>query len=131
MPLRFATRWYWVLLTAALLPVFVSLGLWQWQRGQARQATWQQFAAGGDEVYQPGVRELAQWPRYTRVGVQGEVDGQRQFLRENLSHRGAPGYEVLTVLRLPEGSRMLVNRGWLPFLGYREQLPDVRLPDGT
>jgi surfeit locus 1 family protein len=33
------------------------------------------------------------------------------------------------VLRLAEGSRLLVNRGWVPFSGYREQLPDVALPE--
>ena len=56
---------------------------------------------------------LAQLPRYARVRIEGVPDGERQFLLENISHRGAPGYHVLTVLRLPEGSRLLVNRGWV------------------
>jgi cytochrome oxidase assembly protein ShyY1 len=29
---------------------------------------------------------------------------------------------------LPDGRRILVNRGWMPFTGYRERLPDVSLP---
>src|SRR5690606_40972913 len=50
---------------------------------------------------------------------------------DNLSHAGAPGYQVLTVLELAEGSHLLVNRGWVPFSGFREQLPPVALPEGT
>ena len=30
---------------------------------------------------------------------------------------------------LDDGERMLVNRGWVPFTGYRDRLPDVSLPD--
>jgi surfeit locus 1 family protein len=126
---RFAPQWYWLLLTAALLPVFVALGFWQWNRGQARQAQWDEFAHGDAPAIEATAATLAQLPRYTRVRVTGRFDGGRQFLLENISHRGAPGYHVLTVLQLVDGGRLLVNRGWLPFSGYREQLPDVRLPD--
>jgi cytochrome oxidase assembly protein ShyY1 len=63
--------------------------------------------------------------------VRGHWDGQRQFLLDNVSHDGAPGYEVLTVLRLEEGGELLVNRGWVPFSGYRDRLPDVSLPEAT
>jgi surfeit locus 1 family protein len=117
-----------VLLTAALLPLFVSLGLWQWNRGQLRQQDWQQFARTDLPAADVPASRLAQMPRYARVRVRGQLDGERQFLLDNMSHRGAPGYEVLTVLRLEEGSRLLVNRGWVPFSGFREQLPDVALP---
>lgn len=127
---RFTPRWYSVLVTAVALPLFVSLGSWQWNRGQARQAQWDEFARGDAPAVEASAASLAQLPRYARVRVSGEADGQRQFLLENISHRGAPGYYVLTVLRLAEGSRLLVNRGWVPFTGYREQLPDLRLPEG-
>jgi surfeit locus 1 family protein len=128
MRLRFAPRWYWVLFTAVLLPVFVALGNWQWQRGQQRQAQWQEFARGADAPIEATAQTLARLPRYTHVRVGGRFDAGRQFLLENMSYNGAPGYQVLTVLELAEGSKLLVNRGWLPFSGFREQLPDVRLP---
>lgn len=128
MPLRFAPRWRWVLLTAALLPVFVALGTWQWNRGQARQAQWDQFARGDAPPVQARGDEVARLPRFTRVRVAGRLDGERQFLLENISHSGAPGYNVLTVLEKEDGLRLLVNRGWLPFSGYRDRLPDVGLP---
>jgi surfeit locus 1 family protein len=61
------------------------------------------------------------------VRVAGEFDADHQFLLDNISHGGAPGYEVLTPLQLGDGSRILVDRGWVPFSGYREQLPDLTL----
>ena len=33
-----------------------------------------------------------------------------------------------TLLRLADGSHLMVNRGWVPFSGYRDRLPDVALP---
>jgi cytochrome oxidase assembly protein ShyY1 len=36
---------------------------------------------------------------------------------------------VLTVLKLDDGSELLVNRGWLPFSGYRDRLPDITLDE--
>ena len=129
MALRFAPRWYWVLLTAAAVPMFVALGFWQFHRGEYRQAQWDAFATADVPAVEASAAHLAELPRFTRVRVRGEFDGDHSFLLDNISHGGSPGYNVLTVLRLPEGSRLLVNRGWVPFSGYREQLPDVALPE--
>jgi surfeit locus 1 family protein len=117
-----------VLLTALGIPLFLALGVWQWQRGQVRQADWDEFAHSNAPALEAGASSLARQPRYTRVRVRGQFDGERQFLLENISHGGAPGYQALTVLTLPDGPGLLVNRGWLPFSGYREQLPDLSLP---
>ena len=68
---------------------------------------------------------LEHLPRFTRVQVAGEFDATRQVLLDNISRNGSPGYEVLTLLRLADGSHLMVNRGWLPFGGYRDRLPDV------
>jgi surfeit locus 1 family protein len=125
---RFAPKWPWLLLTAAVLPVFVSLGFWQWNRGQARAAQWDEFASGDGPAIEAPADALARMPRHTRVRVTGRLDGERQFLLENLSYRGAPGYQALTVMQLLGGRRLLVNRGWVPFSGFREQLPDLGLP---
>jgi surfeit locus 1 family protein len=70
---------------------------------------------------------LVRLPRFTRVRVAGAFDGERQFLLDNISRHGAPGYEVLAVLTIADGSHLLVNRGWIPFSGFRDVLPDVSL----
>ena len=116
-----------MLLTAAVVPLFVSLGFWQWHRGEYRSAQWDAFARADVPAIESNAATLERLPRFTRVRVSGEFDTTRQFLLDNISHQGAPGYEVLSLLRLADGSQLLVNRGWVPFTGYRDRLPDVEL----
>jgi surfeit locus 1 family protein len=123
--LRFAPRWYFILLTAAAVPGFIALGFWQWHRGEHRREVWQQFERSDVAAIETNAASLAQLPAYTRVRVSGQFDSARQLLLDNMSHDGQPGYEVLSVLRLADGSGLLVNRGWLPFTGFRDKLPDV------
>jgi surfeit locus 1 family protein len=124
-------------LTALLLVVFVLLGRWQWGRAEAKEALARDFAAGaaaGMAAPQPlAERGTAALPRYAQVAVQGEWDAARQFLLDNRTRDGRAGYEVLTPLRLADGRWLLVNRGWLPFGGRRDELPEVAsgLPGGT
>jgi surfeit locus 1 family protein len=121
----FRPRWYFLLLTAAAVALFVVLGFWQWNRGEHRSAQVQAFASGDAPAIEATAATLKGLPRFAHVAVRGEFDGERQFLLDNISHDGAPGYEVLSILKLADGSRLLVNRGWVPFTGYRERLPDV------
>jgi surfeit locus 1 family protein len=123
--LRFAPRWYFVLLTAVAVPGFIALGIWQWHRGEHRREVWQQFAHSDVAAIEANAASLEHLPLYTRVRVAGQFEAAHQILLDNISHDGQPGYEVLTVLRLADGSGLLVNRGWLPFSGYRDRLPDV------
>ena len=126
MPLRFAPRWPFVVLTLAAIALFVWLGSWQYGRGVARAAVWQTFEKGGGDPQAATAASLATVARYTRIRLQGEWEADRQFLLDNMSHEGRPGYQVLTPLRLADGSHLLVNRGWVPFDGYRDRLPDIR-----
>jgi surfeit locus 1 family protein len=130
--LRFAPRWYFILLTAAAVPGFIALGFWQLHRGEHRREVWQQFERSDVEAIEANSSTLAKLPVFTRVRVWGQFDAAHQVLLDNISHEGQPGYEVLTVLRLADGSALLVNRGWLPFTGYRDRLPDItfELPAG-
>lgn len=127
---QFTLRWPWLLLTAAACTLFVNLGFWQWHRGEHRQAIWAAFQQVGPAVPATG-RELLTLPRFTRVEVGGELDGAHQILLDNLSEGGRPGYEVLTPLKLADGTNLLVNRGWVPYTGHHDTLPDVALaPSG-
>jgi surfeit locus 1 family protein len=118
----------------ALLAValFIRLGFWQWHKGSARQEQWQRFAHGASEVLPLGSGALASVPLYQRVSVSGTLDVQHQFLLDNRSYQGRPGYEVLTPLTRAGAMTLLVDRGWVAFSGSRAQLPDVSLdPDAA
>lgn len=120
-----APSWTMTALTVLLLTAFVSLGRWQWGRAAHKEALAQEFAAGAGRVEPLGGRPTQALARYAQVSVQGEWDAARQFLLDNRIRDGQAGYEVLTPLRLADGRWMLVNRGWLPFGGRRDRLPEV------
>lgn len=124
---RFAPWAGWTLLTFAGCVLFVRLGFWQWHRWVLSDAAWTRFARGADAVQPLGERALADLPLYQRVSVTGRLDGQHQFLLDNRSYQGRPGYEVLTPLARAAGGVLLIDRGWVPFTGSRARLPDVTL----
>jgi len=126
--LRFTPRWYYTLLVLLAVPGFVALGFWQWHRGEYRSAQWAAFARSDVPAVETSATTLARLDRFTRVRVRGRFDVARQVLLDNISHEGAPGYEVLSLFELEDGSHLMVNRGWVPFTGFRERLPDVSLP---
>src|SRR5688572_12765097 len=126
----FAPSWPMTLITLVLLTLFVSLGRWQWHRGEAKQAVWAEFERNAASV-PLGTRDLDSIDRFARVEVSGAFEPERQFLLDNRSHAGQPGYEVLTPFRMSDGRRVLVNRGWVPFGGYRDRLPDVSMAVGA
>jgi surfeit locus 1 family protein len=125
----FAPSWLFTMLTAILCVLFVSLGRWQWNRGVEKQVVWDSFARGTDALVALGNRRTADMPRYAQVSVTGRYAGERQFLLDNRTLDGKAGYEVLTPFALADGRWLLVNRGWVPFTGFRDRLPDVALPD--
>ena len=114
-------------ITIVLLVLFISLGRWQWGRAEFKQQLSQEFASNATRVIELGTRRTTQLPRYARIDVAGQWDEARQFLLDNRMRDGQAGYEVLTPLELEDGRWLLVNRGWVPFGGYRDRLPDVRI----
>jgi surfeit locus 1 family protein len=124
---RFAPSPGFTLLMLALCLAFVALGRWQWQRGTARAAQQARFEQGARRVLTLGAMPLDLVPDYQRVSLTGTYDPAHQFLIDNMSHHGLNGYQVLTPLERPGGGLVLVDRGWVPFLGSRSDLPDVSL----
>jgi surfeit locus 1 family protein len=124
---RWSASWPMTVLTLLAVVVFALLGRWQWHRADYKRALAAAFAAGNAAPQELGSRPAAQLPRYSQLRVHGSYDGAHQFLLENLSHEGMPGYEVLTPLQLSDGRTLLVNRGWLPLTRSRSELPDVAL----
>jgi cytochrome oxidase assembly protein ShyY1 len=122
----FAPSWPMTLLTLILLTLFVILGRWQWHRGEGKQAVWAEYERNPPATVL-GRESFDAIARFDRIQIHGEFESQRQFLLDNRSHGGEAGYEVLTPFHLADGRRVLVNRGWVPFSGYRDRLPDISM----
>jgi surfeit locus 1 family protein len=117
------------LITLVLLMSFVGLGRWQWHRGEAKQAVWAEFERDAP-AQELGSREFDSIDRFARITLTGVFDPMNQFLLDNRPHHGQSGWEVLTPFELDDGRRILVNRGWIAFGGYRDRLPYPMLPAG-
>lgn len=127
----FSPSWLMTGITVVLLVLFVSLGRWQWGRAEFKQRLADDFAGNASRVIELGTQRAAELPRFARIEVGGTLDDSRQFLLDNRTRDGRAGYEVLTPLALGDGRWLLVNRGWVPFGGYRDQLPDVGIGAST
>jgi surfeit locus 1 family protein len=123
----FAPTVPFTLLALVLAALFVRLGFWQWHRGVDRQEQWARFARGADQLLPLGARAVTDLPLFQRITVAGTLDGVHQFLLDNRTFQGRPGYEVLTPLQRAGAPTLLVDRGWVPFTGTRATLPDVSL----
>ena len=115
---------------AAVFALLSGLGFWQLDRAagkEERQAAFE--AARGtvlDETSLDGeIREFA------RVHLEGRYDPSHQFLQDNRTHQGRPGYYVLTPFRISSRGAVLVNRGWVPAGPDRTALPEIAAPAGA
>lgn len=127
----FHPGWASTLVVLLLLPLLLTLGFWQLDRGQQKAGLQNAFA---DQAGQPPVT-LAETnldsstTSYQRVTALGRYDSAHQILLDNQVRGGQPGYHVLTPLRLPEGNAILVNRGWIALGESRQILPVLAVPN--
>ena len=59
-----------MLLVLLAVPAFVSLGFWQWHRGEYRSALWADFERADVPAIEANAAALDRLPRFTRVQVE-------------------------------------------------------------
>lgn len=126
---RFSPMLRWALLAALGVALFASLGRWQLHRAEEKRALYAGFAAGAGAAV-PLPENYRPVERYLRVTARGHYDSSRQFLLDNMTHEGVPGFHVLTPLVQHDLRVVLVDRGFMPLAGSRSDLPDVTVDDG-
>ncbi|HET6215026.1 MAG TPA: SURF1 family protein [Micromonosporaceae bacterium] len=125
-------------LIATLSTVMVGLGLWQLDRYHQRSTINARIDAATAASAAPIEAALpAPAPgggaapdattAWTMVTVTGVYDPAHELLARGRTVDGRVGFEVLTPLRRPDGSAVLVDRGWLPpapaGMGARPDVP--------
>jgi surfeit locus 1 family protein len=116
-----------------LVPLFISLGQWQWNKASVKGSlqTLLDTRSAEPAMLMSSTLVDPQATRYRKLLVRGNYEPQYQILIDNRIYREQAGYHVLTPLRI-EGSdvRVLVNRGWLPALAEHRRVPQVLTPSG-
>jgi surfeit locus 1 family protein len=109
----------------------VKLGLWQLDRADEKRVILFEYETRSEDRPEPGALsdQDAQLARYKPLVINGRFDGARQFLLDNIVHRGRVGYQVLTPFEMEDGGWLIVNRGWWPSGGTREALPPIEIDD--
>lgn len=125
-----ASIWPRTIFACALMALLASLGSWQLDRAAQKRALRAAFEV---QVNAPPL-DLAlhkvepvtnhAWRGVTAVGrYEAPV-----LLLDNRVRDGRIGYEVLTPFRLEDGTRILVDRGWLLAGARRTELPTIPVP---
>ena len=112
--------------------VFVLLGRWQYHRHEGKVERRDRVAANYGatpvplaDVLPTADSALGPTARWTPVRVTGTYDTARTLLVRNRPYQGQYGYEVVVPLRLPDGSAIPVDRGWIDFGESATALPPV------
>ena len=124
---RFALRPRWILshvLVLLLIVVLLNLGFWQLRRYDEKQAANDLVTERVAEATVP-IEDLADPDdpttsgddlRFRPVTAAGNYVVDDTVLVRGRSNDASPGFWVLTPLDLGDGTAVVVNRGWIPFL---------------
>jgi surfeit locus 1 family protein len=124
----FRFNWKLTIFTLLLLPLLLSLGMWQLDREQDKRAMQARYEQRSVET--PVALADIDWSDpdlgWLRIETRGSFDTDRQFLLDNRIFESRVGYEVITPLRTSAGL-LLVNRGWIAQGSSRQDLPELPL----
>src|SRR5512143_1153301 len=125
----FSPKWIgFHLLIVVLVVTMINLGFWQLRRLDHRRHFNAEVRANANQPVVPldeidfsvPDRSAIEW---RRVRVSGSYVAGHQFLVVNRSQNGDTGRNVVDALRLPDGSLLLVNRGFVPIEDNVPPLP--------
>lgn len=126
---RWQFDWRLLLFTGLMLPLLLSLGVWQLQRAGEKAILLEAWQSRDSARVWASVPE-AQLQTGQRVAVTGWYD-EPTWLLDNRTRDGRAGYEVLTLFQSIDGPPVVINRGWVPAPPTRAQLPLVTTPEGV
>ncbi len=105
-------------LMLALAAIMVGLGFWQLHRYHERSSANARIDAAVAAAPVPvgqvlTVRQPPPAAAWTRVQVTGEYDPAHEIVARERTVNNQVGFEIVDPLRLPGGTAVLVDRGWL------------------
>ncbi|KTD53401.1 SURF1 family protein [Legionella santicrucis] len=125
---RFTPSWLMLILAILFFSLFVRLGFWQIQRADEKRKMI--VAQKTQELQKPlfWTKSQKQPLQYERIILKGNYLPQI-FLLDNQHYQHQFGYNVLSPLELPDGSIIMIDRGWVPGELSRQVFPNIIIPN--
>lgn len=127
---RRSEKFLLLMLAIAFVSLFVTLGTWQFNRGEAKtEILSAEISAQDQAAITPRLplEKAAQW-RYRKITLRGKYKSDWQFLLDNQVRDRVVGYNVITVFHNTTNNRyVLVDRGWVAAGESRDQFPEIRM----
>ena len=117
----------------AIVALLVSLGRWQTNRAQEKEARQALLEARTREppLALGGSSGPAEALLYRRVRTRGRWIPEGQIFIDNQVREGRAGFSVVAPLRLAGGDgAVLINRGWIARTNAYPRAPEVGMPSG-
>ena len=114
------------LITLLAVSLFVSLGLWQFERASFKESIELKYQARLDAGYVL-FETVDDWTaiEYQKVELRGRYLEGNTLLLDNQIENGRAGYHVITPFELTSGDLVLINRGWVAAGNSRQVLPGI------
>ena len=123
---------FMTLATLVVMAICIKLGLWQYNKAEAKQSLQTRLEAGmllAPVDLPREVENMEAW-RYRRVKFSGTYEPKYQVLLDNQVENNVVGYHVLTPIKLEGANQyVLVDRGWI--VGSLDRkVPIASVPEG-
>lgn len=125
----FRPGWGLSIAVLAVLPLLLALGAWQLQRADEKRSYQDRYFDRVGELPRPPPASLAH-AGFQRVSLRGHYQPGLDYLVDNRTRHGQPGYWVVSRFAADDGRLFLVNRGWIAAPARRDTLPEVATPVG-
>jgi len=128
----FCPSWLGLIILMICIPLFIKLGLWQYNKAELRKEIQSSYNASLDQdalVLPDNLTDVDAW-KYKKVKVKGQYETKYQILLDNQVEENVAGFHVITPLRL-DGSNdyVLINRGWVAGGANHTDTPTINTPD--
>lgn len=129
--LRFVPTLWPSLLFVLLMPLFISLGIWQLNRADEKILILENLENNKNSTLKRIESIDTASDENSQVLLSGLVLNKQQLLLDNKVYRTIVGYELITPLQLDDERIVLINRGWVAQGQSRSVLPNVELEGST
>lgn len=128
----FSLSWTGLLVLIICVPLFIKLGLWQYNKAKLKQEIQTSYNASlADEALRLPARldNLDAW-KHKKVKIKGHYETKYQILLDNQVEDSRAGFHVLTPLKIEGRSDyVLVNRGWIAGGTTHTDMPLISTPE--